>query len=1065
MVDERFQTLLPLVKNIRIRLQSLSASFRTPAPVYLYRASLESVTLRLGLSHSDHSHLHRAWLGTREHDPAVDGRAYSLSCEIRAVALQRAMPEKIWMSLLSVRRIHSAILSTDWISKPPRHHRFFPDDPNSHLLAVTLEVEGVELTERIDAINESLNRSIPKTPPDTNAPSRQPRATPRLILDILVRDVSLTIVGVERPDTGSIVSLHTRTAGFEMHLATLFSQISRQITPPSSDAEQCLWKMDASMFASLAPIFVNLSAATSLDRRATMYRTAVEEPFLSVDRVELIVNGEALAQDPENCLALVDMPSLVLNAACSCEFISLGLWNSSRMSALRELTTALVFPTEKPAAPAQPLVDRLPSGVSVRLAVRSISVVVTALDVNPDCTLELSRGLAMRTGISLEYCFLQTNRQLECARQWHAEESSKRQKHQLPGALWIEAVAKAKSQPSTEDRTALIVCSLRETTCRAAVTTDLASDEDIDDDDDSQPDKSSTLMHVSPASFSFEIHRRHQRAFFDSRPTDSIHMTASIKTIDLKFSLPNAYSALLAMQAVLHLVPPRSEKRRAVPSANRTSVSLTFSVETIDASFDFPLGERLFIRLQASRYIHQSSPRPFEIVSDSVRVWVPRAQGANFGPYVSGQWDELIRITKLVMAEAEGAASGKSEIVVASDVLRLRIPASYKISNLVANITLSFKSLMHLRRAARQGAFFAPPPPQPESARVVPSFRITISTTILEAEDLFLDSQLNLIARAGAQAQRIRLEREYAFDEKVSAITEPNPHNPRLKSDYNFSAKHTVSVADARNRMNMVHSSSWATLYRSARAEQVKREEQITNQSRISRPIDEQPYPIDRRTPDVAPPLIRIQLAQLDLCIGPPQFQDQDVADFLYENGDEMPRETQYTLLIPFFLHATLCRAVIELRDYPLPLLFVPPHPGIARSTPALEFKSNIVIAEEVGPPTAIRWVDCIVVPKDSGTTDAAEFRLRLPKTAMSIKTYANPTIHISTPGTTYIGWSSSYLPAMQDVVKVIDSLTSSPPDRSPPVGFWDKLRFQFHWKITATFASSVQFTIKGTFS
>lgn len=83
----------------------------------------------------------------------------------------------------------------------------------------------------------------------------------------------------------------------------------------------------------------------------------------------------------------------------------------------------------------------------------------------------------------------------------------------------------------------------------------------------------------------------------------------------------------------------------------------------------------------------------------------------------------------------------------------------------------------------------------------------------------------------------------------------------------------------------------------------------------------------------------------------------------------------------------------------------------------------------------------------------------------MTVKTYATPTITIRSPLGTRIGWGNSIQPAIQDVTKVLDTLSKASPDPSERIGFWDKLRLQFHWRVKVLFEGEgpVHFHLKGT--
>jgi hypothetical protein len=119
-------------------------------------------------------------------------------------------------------------------------------------------------------------------------------------------------------------------------------------------------------------------------------------------------------------------------------------------------------------------------------------------------------------------------------------------------------------------------------------------------------------------------------------------------------------------------------------------------------------------------------------------------------------------------------------------------------------------------------------------------------------------------------------------------------------------------------------------------------------------------------------------------------------------------------------------------------LLFVPPN---VNGEPAWSFDSNVVVAEEMGTEGSVDWVRCPIVQPNESARGAAPLFIDVPKTIMPVKTYANANVSVVTPGITSIAWGVSYGGATQDLMRVLDSLTTSPRDSSPPLGFWDKVR------------------------
>ena len=142
-------------------------------------------------------------------------------------------------------------------------------------------------------------------------------------------------------------------------------------------------------------------------------------------------------------------------------------------------------------------------------------------------------------------------------------------------------------------------------------------------------------------------------------------------------------------------------------------------------------------------------------------------------------------------------------------------------------------------------------------------------------------------------------------------------------------------------------------------------------------------------------------------------------------------------------LNISLTAAQVSLCDYPLPLLYIPSRSSDSGS-PSLVFDSDLVIAEEMGPPQSVDWIPCFVDCLEGGLAQSHPLVLHVPKTLTLVKTYARPLVSVLTDQTTAFTWGVSYSPAIQDVVRVLESLTPETRDPSSHIGFWDEVGITF---------------------
>jgi hypothetical protein len=151
-----------------------------------------------------------------------------------------------------------------------------------------------------------------------------------------------------------------------------------------------------------------------------------------------------------------------------------------------------------------------------------------------------------------------------------------------------------------------------------------------------------------------------------------------------------------------------------------------------------------------------------------------------------------------------------------------------------------------------------------------------------------------------------------------------------------------------------------------------------------------------------------------------------------------LPKDTEFSLLVPFHLHFSLSALRATVRDYPIPILDILPQPD--GTSTVWTFDTDLVVAEEMGTEHSVMWFDCGIIDQTDALHGEALWSLKVPKTIMAVKTYANATIKVDSPHPTVFGWGISHGPAMQDVMRVVETLTSPPQDPSPVMGFWDKV-------------------------
>ncbi|GJN94531.1 hypothetical protein Rhopal_007614-T1 [Rhodotorula paludigena] len=569
---------------------------------------------------------------------------------------------------------------------------------------------------------------------------------------------------------------------------------------------------------------------------------------------------------------------------------------------------------------------------------------------------------------------------------------------------------------------------------------------------------------------------------------DEIILTVASEVLTLRIELFSIYLCLVAISSMRSLRTrlgdnPVEKTAAPVPSAHakrkRPAPLFRASGDVGDIHLfpTLPHDTHVFITFRRILFQHTK-------LSGVVVEW-EKAILAGQSPTVPGKWEEIVSLRGgqfRLRPDPNNDGYHPFVIALACDTARLRIPFRYVFSRIIDNTASLIKATKQLVYEHVKGGTKIIIEPGPEEAKRVPQVELRIGLFALEMQDDPFETKLNIIWRAGYEEQNARLERERAFQDKVEAIRraersvgDEEPDSASEDDDRMFASrkktklngKHTIDVQEAERDLLAFNSSHWIKRIRNAGAEQTRREEALTRRLYGGRERNGRAHtrlPVDVLPISRSAPLARGTFHNVSFVVTRPSFADNQLGDFLHDVGKGLPRDTVFSLLVPLHISWKMDEARFQLRDYPLPLLHVPRNNR--HDVPSWVCEFDLVIAEEVSGPEAVRRVPCAVIPQHVFEGMGAPYTIVVPRSAMPVKTYATPTVRITTSEPMRIGWGNAVQPAIQDVARVVDTLTKASPDPSDRIGFWDKIRLQLHWRVQLLFPgahSSVIFHLKGT--
>lgn len=995
------------------------------------------------------------------------------------------------MRLVRLGRIELQMLIYQWPTPFLNPSPFLRSEPNASLLAIHFKLDNVHVADRINELHRLLALLLSHQKSKvSNSPSSVASTIrlPKLAIAIECGPMVGRIIYDSSHD-GKHRAIEMRNGGMTLALKTEYRHPTAAITrffPAASSIQTMHWI--SSMVFNLEPVLVRIRSRhdfIGMDDPNLLISDSDfldDPPVLSIGNTDIALVANAIAQidGVAEAETVIDKASIAADFSVTFETICLELWHSIAVDAALRLISAIPNQppqTDGPEAARKSQLLSIPFGISFKVAVDRLVFFVTAPDVNPNDNIDLSRGFSIRTTFALEYCALKTNHI-----HWfdhHPRRTQNRTELKLVPEVLSESITKAKLHASS-DSPALTKIFVSNFVFKEAVATQFEPDEPaIVGREDSSPFPREIIridaIQITASLISMASVDR-------SQFTDLADIVIHVPTIRIDFHLAYAYSVLLALQTlrILNLARPS-----IVSSHPKRPVTLTINafVKEIHGLITLPT-EKLRLRMDGLRLLTNGGAIPkMKWKTATFLVSPPRPTRCDVSTDMA-DWDQFVVLQDWEISFT--FLAGSLCVAIDGESARLCIPHEFVLAPLVQDVAISLKAIRHIARIGSAGCYSEMPCPEPEGPKSVPHVTIRLGRFCAEARDDPFESKLGLFWQIGESAAKQRLEREEAFKAKVAAIVAARPElsngvgarQADAEHDYTFDAKHSVSIEEARRRLDAVHALDWSLRVKKAREGQAKVEQLIEQQLCVVPVVQqgESPKLPSRRS---NPPLLRLLCQNLCLIISPPSFDVEQLSDNLHNFGKGLPRDTDFSLLVPLHIHFTLSSLRATLRDYPLPLIFIPAQ-AKTHST-SIRFDTDLIIAEEMGTKRSVEWIECPIIDTFHALHGGGLFSLSVPKTIMPVKTYAAPVVQISTPNPTVLSWSVSYMPAIQDVMRIVDTITTPTRDPSPSVGFWDKvgqiffmrsdsytffqMRLVFHWTARVAFAGEVCLYVKGNYS
>ncbi|KAI5956819.1 FMP27 [Candida jiufengensis] len=435
----------------------------------------------------------------------------------------------------------------------------------------------------------------------------------------------------------------------------------------------------------------------------------------------------------------------------------------------------------------------------------------------------------------------------------------------------------------------------------------------------------------------------------------------------------------------------------------------------------------------------QLSDLEFDVQNKIAKVSLFFIRLLAISPTIENKWCRLVCVDSLNLY---APLHKHPKIDIHSDAIRLIQPHKFIVYELFDNISISLKLAKHLVKLlnaddSKEGSNVV----HPHQQQPIPLPHISVKSNHLKfvMEDDPFESELNMIYQLGRIEQKKRLELYSLFETKESQLPDDKLYFKRL------------------DHLNTTISESWirkVSIYR----EKLRREVADHKTYLFG---NECKFDSDYNTDVVAypyhAPLLNITMEGFDLKVSQPDFGLDHVADFIYDVGQGVPKDTKYSVMIPAQLDLKVIEMRMHLRDYPLPILY---SPRSKKGNASLILRGPLVISEQfVTEDEHIRKLDIPLIPGGESPFDS----LIVEKTLSSIKLYTSLDCKFDSDYPTRIVWGTSYNFGIQQFMLNFDQFSKPPVDPSEKLGFWDKLKYILHGSCTIKTRKSLEVGFKGS--
>ncbi|KAF3991700.1 hypothetical protein FT663_01011 [Candidozyma haemuli var. vulneris] len=482
----------------------------------------------------------------------------------------------------------------------------------------------------------------------------------------------------------------------------------------------------------------------------------------------------------------------------------------------------------------------------------------------------------------------------------------------------------------------------------------------------------------------------------------------------------------------------RHERRGSVAEGAK---AITFQLNLKKMNYIAKLSDEFKLRLQAFDFSVISRQNVLNINIYFLRLLAD-------SPQFKGMWSRLGCVDSINVKLNDPQESEKISIF--SSHVRFFQPHGFVVYKLFDNISIFVKIIKHLVKCLKSSEKSTVVFPNESLPLKVPNIRFKSTNLSYLMEDDPFEADLGMHFQLGLVEQRKRMDMLSAFEEKV-------------KQENLSEAEFDVRL----DQMRVAISDSWirkVNAYKAAMASELTEHGRYIVGNELDLPASDNHKVLGYF---IAPPLLKIVMADFDILITSPEFPLEELPQYIYNVGQGVPTDTRYNLMVPTHIDMCVNELRIHLRDYPLPLLHLPRAKDEVGRGRALMMKGHLVIGEALClEKEHLRQMEVqLREPSENPDDDLHKYdHLTINKSLTTVKVFTDLDVKFDSNGPCRFVWGQAYQFGIQQAMLNFDSFSKPPVDPSNKLGFWDKMRMLLHGKfsIRAEGSTQVEVAFKG---